>query len=323
MGIKKVIATAGISLLVVSSAGIGYYWYKIGLSERNATEVVSSLQAQRNVTQQFEFKPPTVKNKVELVEFDGNAKNVPLYLGNGEYYNVKIPADKKVVTDYATYIYAEDMSFQVSTVRAVLDNEIKKSFAISNAIKDGTNIIRTKDGVKAPQSLGIALTDTIGVVATCYDAPQVASTIYNGFKSSGIKQIKAQVLVDKNTKQYNSASEILLNQVTDSNSLLSSSKNAGAYMYSYEDGWLTEFNATRGFDDICEDFRNRAVVSEGNSHCDALLFTTRGGVNYYYGEFGSTTILCIGDTINHTYACIGVGSTARVNIVAYLRSVYK
>lgn len=309
--------------VLVGGAGVGYYAYKANLYKRDVKEVASDLKKQMNVTSTFEFTPPKVQNKTEIVKADGNKKLVPLYLGNSEYYEVEVPAGVEIVTDYATYIYATDMSYKVSVVRGIETNNLIAGLGMSDAKYYNHNIVVTKQGIKAPQEAGTLLYNDVGIIATCYDSPLSYATILNGFEQARVKTTSITDLpVDKSTKVYTSPVEIQSSLSNGTNSLLSEDKSAGAYIYNYDDGYLTEFNATRGVDEFKTDLICRAVLGNADPHLDGVFEGSSQGAKFYYAEIGNITLLCISDTINHTYACFGVGVTARDNIVTYLRNVY-
>lgn len=321
---KKVIIILLVCVILIGGGAGGYFAWKANIANREIEDVVSDLNKQMNVTSVFEFKAPKIKEKTKIVTPDINSKPVPLYLGNGYYYIVTVPADVGIVTDYATYIYATDMSYKVSIVKNIDASNIAKSLAMSDYIQYSKDIVTTKTGIKKPQEVGTALMDDVGILAVCYDSPVAFATILTGFEKEMVKQYNITTIAGDSSTQYcQSVSDIPYNPGTGTNSLLSEYKDAGAYMYRYEDGWLTEFNATQGNEDMKCDILTRVMLASTSSvHLDRVFEADGSGVHFYYAEIGSHTVLCISDSINHTYACLGNGNTARQDIITYLRNVY-
>ena len=54
---------------------------------------------------------------------------------------------------------------------------MENMFSMKNTEKLTHTIIKTKEGKKEPQAVGILLVDDIGVVATCYDNPVAFATL--------------------------------------------------------------------------------------------------------------------------------------------------
>lgn len=322
---KKVLIIVLLGIILATAGFGGYFVYRTKLRDRSADDVIRDLGTQHNIASMFEFKAPKVKNKTEMVKPDVNSTRVPLYLGNGLYYNVEIPADAGIVTDYATYIYATDMTFKVAVVRGIDPSKLGASLGMSDYIEYTQSIVATKTGVKKPQECGAPIFDDMGILATCYDSPQTFATILNGFEHNSVMTYKPGVLTqDKDTDVVSEPVEIPFTNNGGINSLLSEYKNAGAYMYRYSDGWLTEFNATRGNADVKNDLLIRVMLAcNGTAHLDRILETQNSqNVSFYYAEIGSYTIMCVSDTVNHTYGCLGNGQTARDAIILYLRNVY-
>lgn len=321
---KKVALIVLAAVLAVVLGFGGYFAYRTNIANRDTKDVLNELGAQMNMTSEFQFVAPKVKEKTKMVPADSNYTTVPLYLGGGMYYNIRIPADVGIVTDYATYIYGTDMSFRVAIVKNVDTMNIAGSLAMSDAIAYDAEIWTSKTGKKEPQEVGRALIDDLGVLGITYDSPQTYATILNGFEHERVRQYSvSNILGDTSTEVCNSVLEIPYEDTGAANSLLSDAKSAGACMYYFDDGWLTEFNATRGHDDVKADLSTRVMLaSNERAHVDRMFAAENEQAKFYYAEVGRHTILCVSDTVNHTYACLGSGATARNNIVMYLRSVY-
>lgn len=322
---KKLLIIFLVCFILVAGGAGAYFAYRANIKERSAKDVLSDLNSQMNTTHMFAFEAPKVKNKTEIVKPDVNSTLVPMYLGNGYYYEVSIPADSSIVTDYATYIYSTDMTFKVSIVKGINPQALGASLGMSDYRDYSQSIVTTKVGLKKPQEAGTALIDDIGIVATCYDSPLTFATILNGLEHGAVRQYQIMDIAGDNTTAYcMEPIEIPYDEGSAIGSLLTEKQAAGANMYRYDDGWLTEYNATRGHADVKSDMLTRVfLASNGSHHLDRVMEATNASsVHYWYAEIGNFTILCISDTINHTYACLGSGKTARNDIVLYLRSVY-
>lgn len=322
---KKFIIIFLVCFIVVAGGAGGYFAYRANIKERSASDVLNDLNNQMNTMHMFEFKAPKVKKKTEIVKPDVSSTTVPMYLGNGYYYEVAIPADSSIVTDYATYIYSTDMTFKVSVVKGINPQTLGASLGMSDYIDYTQSIVVTKVGIKKPQEAGTALINDIGIVATCYDSPLTFATILNGLEHGSVRQYQVTgIQGDKATAYCSEPIEIPYEEGSSVGSLLTEKQAAGANMYRYDDGWLVEYNATRGHDDVKSDMLTRVYLAScGTHHLDRVMETVNAaGVRYWYAEIGNYTILCISDTINHTYACLGSGKTSRNDIILYLRSVY-
>lgn len=322
---KKVIIIFLLCIILIGGGAGAYFAFKYDILNRDKEDVINDLNKQMNVTAMFEFKAPKIKNKSEMVAPDESPRTIPMYLIDGLYYNVTVPADISIVTDYSTYIYATDMSYKVSIVRGIDATNVAGSVGMSDSIDYGNGIVITKLGTKKPQEVAKALVNDLAILAVTYDSPISYATILNGIEHETVRDYKiVNIDGDDKTQYCQSLSDIPYDPGSGTNSLLSEYKDAGAYMYRYEDGWLTEFNATQSNDVVKSSLLTRVMLaSKEFAHLDRVFQSQNSsGVIFYYAEIGVHTVLCISDTINHTYACLGSGNTARQDILTYLRNVY-
>lgn len=318
---KKVFTVVIVTISVGLFCVAGYFGYKSYLQKRNPIDVVSQFAGEVKERRQYIFQAPKVKNSTVLVDADTNPRTIQLYLGNGKSYSINIPANDVVLTDYSTYIYNADNSYAVQVVKGVTKDNMENMFSMKNTEKLTHTIIKTKEGKKEPQAVGILLVDDIGVVATCYDNPVAFATLLDGVEINRIKDVKYNAPTKvKDCQEYSLPSQIPISSDYPFTVSPNEFNSAGTKQYNFEDGQLTQFAIMLGFDDAIEEMYNRVNVAKfGEVGITAICFTE--GTRYI--ELGDFTILVNSKTVNKSNCFLGQGKEARYNIVTYYRQYCK
>lgn len=312
---KKALTTCFAGVIATSLFIGGYFSYKAYLESRNPLEVASSYVNQVQDSRNYIFKAPKVRDRTELVDPDTNPKLINLYLGDGRYYSIEVPATDDVLTDYSTYIYNSNNSYSVQVIKGVTKDNMQSMFSMTSMEKVSQTIVKSIDGGKTPQICGILLYDDIGIVCTAYDNPVAYATMLQGIKRDRVVNESFSIKsYAKDCVTYG-----LPGQIESSNIYpISVSPNefnvAGTTQYNFDSGQLTQFSIMLGFNDALNEMLTRvAVANSGASKITAICQTD--GVTYY--EIGDFTLLVQNKTINKSNCLLGQGDEARYNIITY------
>lgn len=312
-----VIVTVSIGLFCVA----GYFGYKSYLQKRNPVDVVSEFAGEVKERRQYIFQAPKVNNVTELVDPDTNPRLVQLYIGDGRYYTINVPANDTILTDYSTYVYNSDNSYSVQVVKGVTKDNMENMFSMKNTEKLTHTIIKTKEGKKEPQSVGVLLVDDLGVVATCYDNPKAYATLLKGVEKNRIEKVDfVNPEKVKDCQEYSLPSQIPTNNVYPFAVLPNEFNTAGTKQYNFEDGQLTQFSIMLGFDGALGEMYNRVNVARFGEMGITAICSTEGT---RYIEIGDFTILVNSKTVNKSNCLLGQGEEARYNIVTYYKQYCK
>lgn len=314
---KKIFTVVIISLSIGLFCVAGYFGYKSYLQKRNPIDVVSEFAGEVKERRQYIFQAPKVKNVTELVDADSHPRTIQLYLGDGKYYPVTVPANDVVLTDYSTYVYNSDNSYSVQVVKGVTKDNMENMFSMKNTEKLTHTIIKTKEGKKEPQSVGVLLVDDLGVVATCYDNPKAYATLLNGIEKNRINNVNfVNPEKVKDCETYSLPSQIPTTNTFPFSINPNEFNTAGTKQYNFDDGQLTQFSIMLGFDNALEEMYNRVNVAKFGDVGITAMCSTEGTK---YVEIGDFTILVNSKTINKSNCLFGQGEEARYNIVTYYK----
>lgn len=312
-----VVVTVSIGLFCVA----GYFGYKSYLQKRNPVDVVSEFAGEVKERRQYIFQAPKVNNVTELVDPDTNPRLVQLYIGDGRYYTINVPANDTILTDYSTYVYNSDNSYSIQVVKGVTKDNMENMFSMKNTEKLTHTIIKTKEGKKEPQSVGVLLVDDLGIVATCYDNTKAYATLLKGVEKNRIEKVDfVSPEKVKDCQEYFLPSQIPTNVVYPFSVLPNEFNTAGTKQYNFEDGQLTQFSIMLGFDGALGEMYNRVNVARFGEMGITAICSTEGT---RYIEIGDFTILVNSKTVNKSNCLLGQGEEARYNIVTYYKQYCK
>lgn len=314
---KKVLATCFAGVVVILVGTGAYFGYQGYLESRNpidvATDYVSEVQGRRD----YIFQAPKVKNKTELVDPDANPQIVNLYLGDGKYYPIEVPATDHVLTDYSTYVYNSDSSYSVQVVKGVTKDNMSSMFSMTSVEKVSQTIVKSKEGSKTPQICGILLYDDIGVVCTTYDNPVAFATLLQGIKRDRVldDRFENKVYAD-DCVAYGLPGQIKTENVYPISVSPNEFNMAGTTQYNFDDGQLTQFSMMIGYPDALDEMLTRVAVANSGASKITAVCQTDGAV---YFEIGDFTIFVDAKTINKSNCFLGQGDEARYNIATYYK----
>lgn len=299
----------------------GYFSYMSYLKNRNPVDVVNKYVGDVIDRREYIFQAPKVNNITELVNADENYKIVPLYFGDGLYYEVYMPATDTILTDYSTYIYNKDSSYAIQIIKGVTNENMVNMFGIKRPIVKNT-IAYNKPGRKESQIVGALLVDDIGIVTTCYDNPVAYATIFNGMEISRVRSVDG-ILPEESSNCQTYALQSQIPMPKDSYPFTISPNifnEAGAKQYQYDDGQLTMFATMKSMDDAMYDMLCRVDVALFDEGVISTKCVTEGTK---YLEINDFTVLVSSSTINKSSCILGRGQEARANIITYYKQYCK
>lgn len=316
---KRILSVLFMLLVVALLTVIGVFAYKNYLLKIDKTEQANKLLESAMGEAQFEFVPAKVTKKGEYIAGDSNPALVPMYLGDGYFYVVKVPSNVNYVTDYQTYIYSVDGSFEVKRVLGVSNNNISGSFGMSNVEQKKQGMVSTKLGQKKPQEVGVIVYDDIGFLAKTYDDSFAYSTLYDSF-ATGVaeKYLYSELSATTATQTVQSPLSIPLEKGNYASAIRFDANNrAYSVCYAYEVGFLSVSDMLQSFQDVqSEMFRRIKVANYGAGQIDIQC---KIGDGFYYCQVDDFTMLLTKVTSNETMVLLGNGSEARYNIITYFR----
>ena len=316
---KKIFGVMFTILVITLLTVIGVFAYKGFLLKTNKTEKANQLLANAMGEAKFEFEPVKVTEKGEYSAGDSNPTLVPMYVDDGYYYVIKIPSNVNYVTDYQTYIYSTDGTFEVKRVLGVSNSNISGSFGMSNVEQKKQGMVSTKRGLKKPQEVGVIVYDDIGFLAKTYNNSFAFSTIYDSFATGApSKYTYSELSVGNTTETVQSPLSIPLEEGNYTSAIRFDGNNqAYSVCYAYNDGFLSVSNMLQSFQDVqSEMYRRVKVANYGAGKIDIQCVV---GDGYYYCQVDDFTLLLTKITSNETTVLLGNGAEARYNIITYFR----
>lgn len=281
------------------------------LTEKEA--VVELQQAPLQKTE-FKFHEPEVSVAPETGNIAQSRKTINMYLDNGIYYPIELPADLKIVTDSAKYIYAVDESVEISVVSGIDIADFSTFVAIDNAETLTPGLIVSPIGVKGPQEAALHIVNDKAVIVRTYNNPDAYATILSGLERNRYVQtaFDGVQVVEKVTNVVDKLPEYNGYMITVNAGLAGELQK----IYSFESGSLTISSELRRMDMAIENLSTKLAVVAGKSVADIYY----EDMNIYYVEIGDYVIGAYDVNFNTTLTCFGYGSEAKANTIAFLKS---
>lgn len=260
----------------------------------------------------FAFTPAKVKVAPEEVPAVNATESICLYMGDGIYYQVNVPADLDIVTDYNKFIYARDSSLSVAVLTNVPADKLQGFASINDPTELGIGFIRSEIGKKGPQEAAKHIVGDKAIVVRAYNNPEAFATVLQSLQLGTYAVGEREALhIDKGHTQALTG----LRAVAGYHLSIDEAEDEMLQMYAYEDGFLTVAQEFKVYEDALAYMGERAACVMGSSVADAVYKDSR----VYYAEIGACTVGIRSINYNTSITLFGMGEEARYNILTYLR----
>jgi len=287
----------------------------LDLFNKNVAEPVGTVE------KLFSMKVPNVKTIAEEVQSEQVVKTIYLYLDDGCYYPVCIPASLEVVTDYNKYIYATDCSLSVTVMSNVPIDDMSSYVKVRDAVPVDFSTVRSEAGTVGPQEAAKHIVNDKAIVVRAYENPKAFATVLRSLQDKVyIKRSEARLAIDKRTEDIDGDGVTVemkeLPIYTGYHLSLSFDvKEHIQQAYLYDDGQLAWTREFKQFEDALSSVAARVNIVTGEAKVDKIYQDDI----IYYAEIKECTVALTRLNYNTTIIMFGTGEEARYNIATYLR----
>lgn len=275
-------------------------------------ELNDSINTPQDDGNEFVFTIPDVDYVVEDTGLTTDYRRVNLYLDEGVYYPVRVPADTGYVTDNSKHIYAKDCSFAITVVSNIDLDSLAEVSRIKNPVELSKALVVTPDGVKGSQEAILHIINDKAIIVRTYDNPVAYRTILLGLEEEMFYtcEIKEARVVDTKT-------EVLKKLPLYTGHHMTVAGDVGDEMsriYMYDDGSITLSKELRNFETAKKTLSTKTAAVSGTD----IISKVYESKKVYYAELGEYTLGIYNVNFNTVYTSFGFGEEARFNVVKFL-----